>query len=298
MPDDQQDQNGAPGETMAAFVARRNREKANAALGPLAAHQAYGDSIRTGGDLSFPHPADLTNFVPSLLGGTDSGQGGQNWGQFGGGFELQNGSQTQAYEPQDARRTAQPPSAQSGKTGPEAQPNLHPGFAESLIPVWGSGKEAYADFKDHNYGGAILNGLLAGSDLFLGADIAKAFAKGGLYALKGPIGEAASKQTWKAVRRRMGKEGMMEFRQEGHHWAIPQGDWGKSVPDVIKNHPLNIKAMPEQAMHRRIHGRWKGAPKFGQFERYRYGTPTWSKVATFDFFGHPIAAATTDDTDQ
>lgn len=56
----------------------------------------------------------------------------------------------------------------------------HPGFAESLIPVWGSGREAVADFQEGDYAGAVLNGALAASDLFLAGSIAKGVAKGGV----------------------------------------------------------------------------------------------------------------------
>lgn len=42
-----------------------------------------------------------------------------------------------------------------------------PGFAESLIPVWGSGREAIADFQEGDYVGAGINGAAAASDLFL-----------------------------------------------------------------------------------------------------------------------------------
>jgi hypothetical protein len=34
----------------------------------------------------------------------------------------------------------------------------HPGLWESLIPVWGSGREAIADYQDGDYAGAALNG--------------------------------------------------------------------------------------------------------------------------------------------
>jgi len=50
----------------------------------------------------------------------------------------------------------------------------HPGFAESLIPVWGSGREAVADFQEGDYVGAALNGGLAASDLFLAGAAGKA----------------------------------------------------------------------------------------------------------------------------
>jgi hypothetical protein len=66
---------------------------------------------------------------------------------------------------------AQPPVSSAG----------HPGFAESLIPVWGSGREAVADFQEGDYAGAALNGALAASDLFLAGSIAKGVAKGGVY---------------------------------------------------------------------------------------------------------------------
>lgn len=55
----------------------------------------------------------------------------------------------------------------------------HPGFAESLIPVWGSGREAVADFQEGDYAGAALNGALAASDLFLAGSIAKGLRKAG-----------------------------------------------------------------------------------------------------------------------
>jgi hypothetical protein len=34
-----------------------------------------------------------------------------------------------------------------------------------------------------------------------------------------------------------------------------------------------------------------GKPQFNALERYVYGTPTWSKVATGAAVGHPTAAA-------
>jgi hypothetical protein len=132
---------------------------------------------------------------------------------------------------------------------------------------------------------------LAVSDLFLTGDVAKAIAKGGWYVVKGPIGEAAYKQTWREVRRTLGEKGVLADGQHGHHWFIPQNRWGKNVPDVIKNHPLNIKAMPDAATHMRITGQYKGMPRFNRFDRYRYGTPTWSKVFTVDAAGHPTAGA-------
>lgn len=170
----------------------------------------------------------------------------------------------------------------------------HPGFAESLIPVWGSGREAVADFQEGDYAGAALNGALAASDLFLAGSIAKGAAKGGVYIAR----DAASKApySWKReVRPWMGEQGYLKKGQHGRHWAIPQNGWGKSVPEWVKNQPLNIKAMPEGTagaeMHGRLTGSYKGKPKFNAVERYVHGTPTWSKVSTGAAVGHPAGAA-------
>jgi hypothetical protein len=166
----------------------------------------------------------------------------------------------------------------------------HPGFAESLIPVWGSGREAVADFQEGNYAGAALNGALAASDLFLAESIAKGLAKGGFYVAKN-VARKAPHDWDKVVRPWMGKQGFLEPLQHGHHWAIPQNGWGKQIPDAIKNQPWNIKPMPSAEVHGRIAGSYKGKPQFSVAERYWYGTPAWSKVGTAVAIGHPLAAA-------
>ena len=173
----------------------------------------------------------------------------------------------------------------------------HPGFAESLIPVWGSGREAIADFQEGDYAGAALNGALAASDLFLAGSVAKGLAKGGIYMIKGPLGKSVAGQEWKAVRSKMGKMGLLDKHQHGHHAFIPQK--ATDVPAAIRNHPLNIKGMPTEVrngrgyseMHGRIHGPYGGKPQFNRAEGYWYGTPTWSKVGAGSAVGHPAAAA-------
>lgn len=170
----------------------------------------------------------------------------------------------------------------------------HPGFAESLIPVWGSGREAVGDFQEGDYAGAALNGALAASDLLLAGSIAKGVAKGGFYVARKSA--QAPSYNWKnVVRPWMGKKGFLEKGQHGHHWAIPQNGWGKPVPEWVKNQPLNIKGMPEGPAGAEMHGRltnsYRGKPKFNAVQGYVYGTPTWSKVATGAAAGHPAAAA-------
>lgn len=165
----------------------------------------------------------------------------------------------------------------------------HPGFAESLIPVWGSAREALADVEDHDVVGGALNTGLAAADLFLAGDIAKAVGKGGLYAITGAIGRPAKEAVWKDfVRPKMGDLGMLEEGQHGHHWFFPQK--AKNIPPVIRNHPINIQAMPSAEVHGRLSHRYKGKPRYGLLGRYWHGTPHWSKVATGSAIGHPVAA--------
>lgn len=170
----------------------------------------------------------------------------------------------------------------------------HPELVESLIPVWGSGREAVADFQDGDYAGAVLNGALAASDLFLAGSIAKGAAKGGVYLAKNVAKKAP--YAWKTeVRPWMVKQGYLKPGQQGHHWLIPQNGWGKNAPDWLKNPPWNIKAMPEgpagAQMHGRITNAYKGKPQFNIVERYVHGTQAWSKVATGAAVGHPAAEA-------
>jgi hypothetical protein len=161
-----------------------------------------------------------------------------------------------------------------------------------LIPVWGSGREAIADFQEGNYGGAALNGALAASDLFLAESAIKGLAKGGIYIARGAAKEAANPYAWKQyVRPWMGKQGFLAKGQHGHHWLIPQNGWGKGVPDWFKNQPFNIKGMPDAVTHWRLEHRVGDLPRFNPAERSWYGTPTWAKVAAGDVVGHPIAAA-------
>lgn len=176
----------------------------------------------------------------------------------------------------------------------------HPGFAESLIPVWGSGREAIADFQEGDLAGGILNTVLAGSDLFLGASVAKGLAKGGAFAVKGMVGRRAA-PNWRNLRSQMEKRGLIEKGQHGHHWLIPQNKWGKHVPDIVKNHPLNIKPMPTVArvrdtgrgvdylssMHGRLDNQYMGLQRFNPAQRYWYGTPDWWKAANAKMIGHP-----------
>lgn len=146
----------------------------------------------------------------------------------------------------------------------------HPGAVESVLPVWGSAREAVADAYDGDVVGAIVNTGLAMSDLAPGGYAIKAAPKA---LLKG------GSHTWRATRSWMGKNGIAEPGQHMHHGIIPRGGIGKFVPDAIKNQPWNVTPMPSREVHGRIHGPYKGQPQYGQLERYWRGAPDWAKRA-------------------
>lgn len=170
----------------------------------------------------------------------------------------------------------------------------HPGPVESLAPIWGSGREALADFYDGDYVGAVGNGLLAITDIVpgvagvkLGAKVVrqggqaliagKSLKRANTEAWRGVVKSPKQSTTWDAVRKDMTKSGVKESGEHGHHSLIPQGGWGARVPNVIKNQPiLNIKVLsPEN--HARIHGAYKGKAQFDPVRRVWYGTTDTAK---------------------
>jgi len=165
----------------------------------------------------------------------------------------------------------------------------HPGFAESLIPVWGSGREAVADFQEGDYAGAVLIAGLAASDVFLVGAAGKVRAKAAVKAAATKAGKKALSTTWNATRKRMQRSGYILPGQQGHHWLVPQSGWGKSVPEAIKNSHWNIMPLPPTA-HGRIHHRVGDLPRYNPAQRYMHGTPTTAKVVTGSAIGHPAAA--------
>lgn len=172
--------------------------------------------------------------------------------------------------------------AQKARAGGEPWYLEHPGLAESLVPVWGSAREAVADAHEGDYVGAAINGGLAVSDAFVAGAVVKGLAKGGL--------KLAGSNSWKETRRWMGKKGQLQPYQHGHHGIIPQNGWGKIVPDVVKNQQWNVKGMPSPEVHGRIHGPYLGRPQFNVVQRYHYGTPRWAKAATVSTAGRPVEA--------
>lgn len=161
----------------------------------------------------------------------------------------------------------------------------HPGVAESVVPVWGSAREAVADAYEGDVAGAALNGALAASDLFLAGAVVKGVGKGAF--------KVAGSHAWKGrdgVRAWMGEKGHLAPGQHGHHWAIPQNGWGKAVPDAVKNQPWNIKPMKDPAIHMRMNKSWGGKPPLTLPERLWHGPPAWAKVGSGSAVGHPVGA--------
>lgn len=78
---------------------------------------------------------------------------------------------------------------------------------------------------------------------------------------------------------------------ELHHWAAPQNGWGKGVPNVIKNNPLNLNPMPKQA-HQLTHNNLpsQGLKKYGPLQRYGAATPGWAKGGTVGAGAHATGA--------
>jgi hypothetical protein len=153
----------------------------------------------------------------------------------------------------------------------------HPGFAESLIPIEGAGREALANYQEGHPILGTLNLGMAGLD-------ATGIGEIGTDALKLGLRFGRS-NTWNAVRKAAGKQGLLEAYQHGHH-IVPRKfipDW---IPDALTNNWLNILPMKDQVIdgiehtgtqiHRRLHGRAKVdgqiLPKFSPLQQVQYGT--------------------------
>ena len=167
-----------------------------------------------------------------------------------------------------------PPSSQSGGSVGA------PGFAESLIPVWGSGRAAINDFQGGDYGWAAFNAAVAVSDVFLVGAAAKGVAKGAV---------KLGSHTWNATRKWYGQTRGLEAGTPVHHWLIERGSAiGRQVPDAIKNQPWNLMPMRSQAFHNQVHG-W-GPDGFNAAGQLWYGTPGWAKAGAFSTTGHGVEA--------
>jgi len=159
-----------------------------------------------------------------------------------------------------------------------------PGFAESLIPVWGSGREAIHDFQVGKWGWGAFNTVLAVSDVFL---VKAALVDIGKVGIKGLV-KVSGSHSWSATKSWMTRQGWREYRgQPFHHWMLEQNEGiGRNAPNWLKNQPWNLKGIPQSLaqrygarpidIHNAIHGDSR-VLQFNQLQRLYYGTPDWLK---------------------
>lgn len=181
-----------------------------------------------------------------------------------------------AYNEAQERQIAQRSAPASGPIFPNVG---HPGVLESMIPVWGAGREALADAHDGEYAQAIGNAVMAATD-FVPAKAMGAGLLRGAVKVRGPhVWRTKPWERAEGAREWMGRIGHLRPGEHGHHWLIPQGGWGKHVPDFIKNQPWNAYGR-EPVVHGRIHGRYtvdgQKLPRYGSVERVVRGTPPWA----------------------
>jgi hypothetical protein len=174
---------------------------------------------------------------------------------------------------------------------PEAQKIGHPGPLESLLPIWGSGREAIADLEDRNYFGGAFNAGLAASDFVVAKALLGGLAKGGVkvggkYVWRNAPWEEENMRQW------LGKQGFLKPGQHGHHWWLEQKS---SAPDLLKNQPPFIKGTKDAVEHGRIHGPYTvngvKLPQFNAAQRFWHGTPDWWKALNVSMPGHAGTAA-------
>ena len=162
-----------------------------------------------------------------------------------------------------------------------------PGFAEGLIPIWGSGKQALHDFECGHYGWGIFNSALAISDVFLVKAAVTAVGKAGVSGLvKG------GSHSWGATRRWLGKLGIAEKYQHVHHWLVSREWFAGTKWEALFNQRWNLLPLdppPGWTMdrwHKAIEGK---VPGLNPAERVWYGTPDWAKAAAGSAAGRGVS---------
>jgi RHS repeat-associated protein len=99
-----------------------------------------------------------------------------------------------------------------------------------------------------------------GASAAVGAAGGGLFSKAFAHSVKG-MAWGKSAQNYNAVSKRVRRLRGATSDQELHHWFFPNGGWGNSIPNSIKNHPANLHSM-NKAMHRSLHsgelGFWRG----------------------------------------
>lgn len=158
----------------------------------------------------------------------------------------------------------------------------------SLIPIYGSGRDAHRAFGEGRWLAGIGNSALAISDVFL---VKSAFVAGGKLLLKGGL-KVGGAHTWNATKTYWAKNGIKQLSSGSkHHWLISQ-KMMERYPQLkpVGNQFWNIKTFSSHADHIRLahgqtYGGLKGAGPLGQVW---YGTPTWPKAVVGSYGGRAV----------
>lgn len=191
--------------------------------------------------------------------------------ELGGGMNWQTNIEPRSRDPELKKARRREPNALLERRIPP------PGPIASLVPVVGPAWQVAADLEERDYLGAALNaGFLAADILPVGVGIR------GVRAARMGIG------AWKtgsvsadAARKMMKARGFTQPGQEVHHTFALRGK-NRNAQDW-RNHYAFLKPLPRE-IHRRLHGRWNGAPKYGPAARLWHGTTDWQKAAPTAIF--------------
>lgn len=166
-----------------------------------------------------------------------------------------------------------------------------PGFWESMIPIWGSGKAAYVNFYNGNYGWGTFYVALAVSDVFLVSSLWKGVAKGAW---------KTGSHTWGATRKWLFKRGYAKRGEHVHHWLIHQKTGKKYHIEWLVNQPWNLKTFKNRALHERFGHMhmFEGENPGNILQHIWYGTPMWPKATSGSYGGRLIYETVDDFTDN
>lgn len=130
--------------------------------------------------------------------------------------------------------------------------------------------EAVDDVKGDRPWQALGNGGLAIADAALmatGFGVAGAVSRGAAWNTGKMTGRNAAKQ--------LRDRGVAGSAHEVHH-SVPLRGMSRDIPNW-RNHVALLKVL-EIAKHKRLRGKWDGAPKYGPVEALLVGTPDWMKT--------------------
>ena len=133
-----------------------------------------------------------------------------------------------------------PGGAAGGGAAPSAESNSvgEAGFAEGMIPVWGSGRDAVNAFQKGEIGWGLLHTALAASDIVLAGGLIKNAIKGGVKAAGKQVAKDAAKEAAEEAAQKAAKETAEKAAKEtGEKTAtnaakpkVHDGKQGKHVP--------------------------------------------------------------------